>query len=173
VERLAKKDYSRYLQAGYNKLNFVIMYIHTEGALNLALLNDASLWREAYNMGVLVLGPQTMYMNLRILELMWTQVRQLHNQEEMMRAANQIIERTQDFAARFADVESKMQATVKSINDLKITTGDDGRSIITAARNLLKAGARENKKKRSIAEEPGGMFLDADKSEVLTPPVEE
>ena len=66
-----------------------------------------------------------------------------------------------------------MQATVKSINDLKITTGDDGRSIITAARNLLKAGARENKKKRSIAEEPGGMFLDADKSEVLTPPVEE
>lgn len=173
VERLAKKDYSRYLQAGYNKLNFVIMYIHTEGALNLALLNDASLWREAYNMGVLVLGPQTMYMNLRILELMWTQVRQLHNQEEMMRAANQIIERTQDFAARFADVESKMQATVKSINDLKITTGDDGRSIITAARNLLKAGARENKKKRSIAEEPGGMFLDADKSEVLTPPVDE
>lgn len=173
VERLAKKDYSRYLQAGYNKLNFVIMYIHTEGALNLALLNDASLWREAYNMGVLVLGPQTMYMNLRILELMWTQVRQLHNQEEMMRAANQIIERTQDFAARFADVESKMQATVKSVNDLKITTGDDGRSIITAARNLLKAGARENKKKRSIAEEPGGMFLDADKSEVLTPPVDE
>ena len=173
VERLAKKDYSRYLQAGYNKLNFVIMYIHTEGALNLALLNDASLWREAYNMGVLVLGPQTMYMNLRILELMWTQVRQLHNQEEMMRAANQIIERTQDFAARFAEVESKMQATVKSINDLKITTGDDGRSIITAARNLLKAGARENKKKRSIAEEQGTMFLDADKSEVMTPPAAE
>lgn len=173
VERLAKKDYSRYLQAGYNKLNFVIMYIHTEGALNLALLNDASLWREAYNMGVLVLGPQTMYMNLRILELMWTQVRQLHNQEEMMRAANQIIERTQDFAARFAEVESKMQATVKSINDLKITTGDDGRSIITAARNLLKAGARENKKKRSIAEEQGAMFLDADKSEVMTPPAAE
>ena len=173
VERLAKKDYSRYLQAGYNKLNFVIMYIHTEGALNLALLNDASLWREAYNMGVLVLGPQTMYMNLRILELMWTQVRQLHNQEEMMRAANQIIERTQDFAARFAEVESKMQATVKSINDLKITTGDDGRSIITAARNLLKAGARENKKKRSIAEEQGTMFLDADKREVMTPPAAE
>lgn len=169
VERLAKKDYSRYLQAGYNKLNFVIMYIHTEGALNLALLNDTSLWREAYDMGVLILGPQTMYMNLRILELMWTQVRQLHNQEDMMRAANQIIERTQDFAARFTDVETKMQATVKSINDLKITTGDSGRSIITAARTLLKAGARENKKKRSITEPSNDeLFLDSDTSEILS-----
>ena len=115
VDRLAKKDYSKYLQEGYNKLNFVIMYIHTEGALNLAMLNDTSLWREAYDKGVLILGPQTMYMNLRILELMWTQVRQLQNQENMIKAANTIVERTQDFAKRFGDVETKMNDTVKAI----------------------------------------------------------
>lgn len=152
VDRLAKKDYSRYLKEGYNKLNFVIMYIHTEGALNLALLNDSALWRESYDKGVLILGPQTMYMNLRILELMWTQVKQLQNQEDMMRAASQIIDRTQDFAIRFADVESRMRDTVNSINKLKITTAESGASIITAAKNLLKAGARENKKKRSLNE---------------------
>ena len=167
VERLAKKDYSKYLQEGYNKLNFVIMYIHTEGALNLALLNDTALWREAYDRGVLILGPQTMYMNLRILELMWTQVRQLHNQEEMMRAANQIIDRTQDFAARFAEVETKMHDTVSSINKLKITTAEEGKSIITAARNLIKAGARENRKKRSIADQDDVMFLDAESTTLL------
>lgn len=171
VERLAKKDYSKYLQEGYNKLNFVIMYIHTEGALNLALLNDTALWREAYDRGVLILGPQTMYMNLRILELMWTQVRQLHNQEEMMRAANQIIDRTQDFAARFAEVETKMHDTVSSINKLKITTAEEGKSIITAARNLIKAGARENRKKRSIADQDDVMFLDAESTTLIQEPV--
>lgn len=171
VERLAKKDYSKYLQEGYNKLNFVIMYIHTEGALNLALLNDTALWREAYDRGVLILGPQTMYMNLRILELMWTQVRQLHNQEEMMRAANQIIDRTQDFAARFAEVESKMHDTVSSINKLKITTAEEGKSIITAARNLIKAGARENRKKRSIADQDDVMFLDTESTTLIQEPV--
>ena len=88
VKRLAEKDYSKYLIEGYSKLNFVIMYIHTDGALNLALLNDTSLWKEAYDKGVLILGPQTMYMNLRILELMWTQNRQIHNQEAMIKAAN-------------------------------------------------------------------------------------
>ena len=168
VDRLAKKDYSKYMKEGYNRLNFVIMYIHTEGAINLALLNDSTLWREAYDKGVLIMGPQTMYMNLRILELMWTQVRQLKNQEEIMKAANQIVERTQDFAIRFSDVESKMRDTVKSIEKLKITTSDSGMSIITAAQNLIKAGARENKKKKSLTENESQSFLDSDTSFLLS-----
>lgn len=167
VERLAKKDYSKYLQEGYNKLNFVIMYIHTEGALNLAMLNDSSLWREAYDKGVLILGPQTMYMNLRILELMWTQVRQLSNQEEMMKAANLIVERTQDFVQRFGDVETKMRQTTEAMSKLRTTTADGGQSIITAARSLLKAGARENKKKKTISESSDIVFIDSDDSEMI------
>lgn len=166
VERLAKKDYSKYLLEGYSKLNFVIMYIHTDGALNLALLNDTSLWKEAYDKGVLILGPQTMYMNLRILELMWTQNRQIHNQEAMIKAANTIIDRTQDFASRFADVENKMNATVKSMNQLKVTTADNGQSIITAAKSLINAGARENKKKKSILDttEDAPLYIESEDS---------
>lgn len=166
VKRLAEKDYSKYLIEGYSKLNFVIMYIHTDGALNLALLNDTSLWKEAYDKGVLILGPQTMYMNLRILELMWTQNRQIHNQEAMIKAANTIIDRTQDFASRFADVENKMNATVKSMNQLKVTTADNGQSIITAAKSLINAGVRENKKKKSIIDstEDAPLYLESEDS---------
>lgn len=162
VKKLAKKEYTRYLPEGYNKLNFAIMYVPVEGALNLALMNDASLWREAYDMGVLVLGPQTMYMNLRVLEMMWTQVRQLKNQQAIMDAANMVVERVQDFGMRFADVEASMEDTVKKISRLKITTADSGPSIITAARNLLKAGARENKKKRALADMDDTLFLESE-----------
>ena len=162
VKRLAKKEYTRYLPEGYNKLNFAIMYIPIEGAMNLAIMNDATLWREAYDMGVMILGPQTMYMNLRVLEMMWTQVRQLTNQQAIMDAANTIIDRVQDFGMRFMDVEASMNDTVKKITRLKITTADSGPSIITAARNLLKAGARENKKKRSLAEMDNTMFIDSE-----------
>ena len=162
VRRLAKKEYTKYLPEGYNRLNFAIMYVPIEGALNLALMNDATLWREAYDEGVMILGPQTMYMNLRVLEMMWTQVRQLKNQQAMMDAANTVIDRVQDFGLRFMEVESSMNDTVKKIKKLKITTGDGGPSIITAARNLLKAGARENKKKKSLAEMDESMFIEAD-----------
>ena len=167
VKRLAKKDYTKYLPEGYNRLNFAIMYVPIEGALNLALLNDAALWREAYDEGVMILGPQTMYMNLRVLEMMWTQVRQLKNQQAMMDAANTVIDRVQDFGLRFMDVETSMYDTIKKITKLKITTADSGPSIITAAKNLLKAGARENKKKKSLADMDDSMFIDADTSMML------
>ena len=165
VKRLARKEYTKYLPEGYNRLNFAIMYVPIEGALNLALLNDASLWREAYDEGVMILGPQTMYMNLRVLEMMWTQVRQLKNQQAMMDAANTVIERVQDFGTRFQDVESSMNDTLKKMNRLKITTADSGQSIITAAKNLLKAGARENKKKKSLSEMDDSLFLENEESE--------
>ncbi len=165
VRRLAKKDYSRYLPDGYGRLNFVIMYVPIEGALNLALQNDGSLWRDAYDEGVMILGPQTMYMNLRVLEMMWKQVRQLKNQQAMMDAANTVIDRVQDFGMRFMDVESSMNETVKRLNKLKITTADSGQSIITAARKLLKAGAAENKKKKKLEEMDGSLFLEAEETE--------
>ena len=167
VKRLAKKEYTKYLPEGYNRLNFAIMYVPIEGALNLALLNDASLWREAYDEGVMILGPQTMYMNLRVLEMMWTQVRQLKNQQAMMDAANTVIDRVQDFGVRFMDVESSMYDTIKKISKLKITTADSGASIITAAKNLIKAGAKENKKKKSLAEMDDSMFIEADATVML------
>ena len=159
VKRLARKEYTRYLPEGYNRLNFAIMYVPIEGALNLALLNDSSLWREAYDEGVMILGPQTMYMNLRVLEMMWTQVRQLKNQQAMMDAANTVIDRVQDFGQRFLDVESSMNDTLRKMSKLKITTAASGPSIITAARNLLKAGARENKRKKSLGEMDESLFL--------------
>jgi DNA recombination protein RmuC len=97
---------------------------------------------------------------------MWTQNRQIHNQEAMIKAANTIIDRTQDFASRFADVENKMNATVKSMNQLKVTTADNGQSIITAAKSLINAGARENKKKKSILDttEDAPLYLESEDS---------
>lgn len=162
VKRLARKEYTKYLPEGYNRLNFAIMYVPIEGALNLALLNDTTLWREAYDEGVMILGPQTMYMNLRVLEMMWTQVRQLKNQQAMIDAANIVVERVQDFGMRFIDVETSMNSTVEKMAKLKVSTAESGRSIITAAKSLLKAGAKENKKKKSLDEMDSTMFIESD-----------
>ncbi len=162
VKRLARKEYTKYLPEGYNRLNFAIMYVPIEGALNLALLNDTTLWREAYDEGVMILGPQTMYMNLRVLEMMWTQVRQLKNQQAMIDAANIVVERVQDFGMRFMDVETSMNSTVEKMAKLKVSTAESGRSIITAAKSLLKAGAKENKKKKSLDEMDNTVFIESE-----------
>ena len=172
--KMSLTDYERYMNAEDGtpeKSDYLKAHIASVRAqvkpLNLALLNDSTLWREAYDEGVMILGPQTMYMNLRVLEMMWTQVRQLSNQQAMMDAANAVIDRVQDFGLRFMDVESSMRDTIRKIDKLKITTADSGPSIITAAKNLLKAGAKENKKKKSLDEMDTTTFLD-DQTNFLT-----
>ena len=84
-----------------------------------------------------------------------------------MDAANTIIDRVQDFGIRFMDVESSMNDTIKKISKLKITTADSGASIITAAKKLLKAGAQENKKKKSLADMDDSIFIESDTPQML------
>ncbi|MBQ8367082.1 MAG: DNA recombination protein RmuC [Alistipes sp.] len=150
VDILAKKDYSSFLDAGFTRLNFVIMYMFHEGALNLALMNDNGLWKYAYDKGVLIMGPQTMYMNLRVLELMWRQSRQLHYQQAIIETAEEMIKRVQVFAERFKAVEDGLDATRRTFDELKRSTASSGQSMITSARQIIAYGIKENKKKRSI-----------------------
>lgn len=169
VDILAKKDYSTFLDSGYAKLNFVIMYMFHEGALNLALMNDNGLWKYAYDKGVLIMGPQTMYMNLRILELMWTQSRQLHYQQAIIDAAEEMIKRVQVFAERFKAVEDGLNATRERFDELKRSTANSGQSIVTSARQIIAYGIKENKKKKSIS----AIFVDDSAPSILENSAEE
>ncbi|MBQ3957792.1 MAG: DNA recombination protein RmuC [Bacteroidaceae bacterium] len=161
VKELAQKQYYRYTRAGA-KLDFVLMYVFQESALQLALLNDATLWKDAYDQGVVISGSQNLYMTLRVLELTWKQVKQVENQENIMKCANSIVERVQNFADRFAHVDDMLTKTRRAFDDLSRVTADSGQSITTAARNLLKFGAQENRKKNPL---PDSESLIADKTE--------
>ena len=150
VRELAQKQYFRYAKSDKGRLDFVLMYVFQESALQLALQSDTTLWKDAYDQGVIISGSQSLYMTLRVLELTWKQTRQVENQEKMMQCANTLVERVQLFAERFERVGDLLDKTHKSFDDLTIITAPSGPSITTAARNLLKYGAQENKKKKSL-----------------------
>lgn len=150
VRELAQKQYFRYAKSDKGRLDFVLMYVFQESALQLALQSDTTLWKEAYDQGVIISGSQSLYMTLRVLELTWKQTRQVENQEKMMQCANTLVERVQLFAERFAKVGELLDKTRRGFDDLNTVTAPSGPSITTAARNLLKFGAQENKKKKSL-----------------------
>lgn len=154
VRELAQKQYFRYAKADKGRLDFVLMYVFQESALQLALQSDTALWKEAYDQGVVISSSQSLYMTLRVLELTWKQTRQVENQEKMMQCANTLVERVQLFAERFTKVGELLDKTRKSFDELNTVTATSGQSITTAARNLLKYGAQENKKKKSLCNQP-------------------
>ena len=71
VNELSRKNYSKYIAEGHAKLDFVLMYVFSESALQLALTNDATLWKDAYDRGVIITGSQNLYTMLRVLEMPW------------------------------------------------------------------------------------------------------
>ncbi len=154
IRQLSNKSYWRqYNQKGI-KLDFVVMFMCSESALQLAISTNASLWQEAYKQGVLITGPQNLYALLRILELSWKQMAQVENQQNIIDCADEIVARVQLFYERFLAVESEFSKAQQSLDKLKLTVSPTGQSIITSANKLLKYGAKEDpKKKKSLPKE--------------------
>lgn len=148
VKELAHKNYSRYIRPGHGKLDFVLMYVYSESALQLALSHDPTLWKEAYEQGVIISGSQNLYMMLRVLEMTWRQVQQAENQEAIMATANELVNRVQLFYERFVNADEQLQKTCEAFDRLKSTTSPTGQGIITTANHLLKYGAKENPKRK-------------------------
>lgn len=152
VTELSRKNYFKYGKEGRGRLDFVLMYVFSESALQLALSNDPTLWKEAYDKGVVIAGSQNLYMVLRVLEMTWKQVQQMENQQKIMELANQMVDRVQLFAERMDEVKRQFQKTSDALLNVEKSTAESGMSIITSARNLLKMGASENpKRKKSLA----------------------
>ena len=84
VRELAQKQYFRYAKSDKGRLDFVLMYVFQESALQLALQSDTTLWKDAYDQGVVISGSQSLYMTLRVLELTWKQTRQVENHHSHM-----------------------------------------------------------------------------------------
>ena len=149
VNELSQKNYSSFIKKGHNKLDFVVMYVYNEGALQLALTADPTLWREAYDKGVVISGSQNLYMMLRVLELTWRQMRQVENQDNIMQTANELVNRVQLFYERFLKADEQLDRTRKAFDEVKRSTSPSGVSITVAARRLLKFGAKENPKRQA------------------------
>ncbi len=153
VRELARKNYSKYLENGHNKLDFVLMYVFSESALQLALSQAPQLWKWAYQQGVIIAGSQNLYMILKVLEMTWRQVRQADNQEAIMKTADELINRVQLFYERLMAVDEQLDKTREAFDDLRRSTANDGKSIVTSARQLIEYGAKENpKRKRRLME---------------------
>lgn len=148
VNELSRKNYSAYIKEGRGKLDFVLMYVFSESALQLALMNAPTLWKEAYDKGVIITGSQNLYMMLRVLEMTWRQVRQIENQELMMKTANTIIDRVQLFYERFLKAEDMLMKTQKAFDEVKTVSSPSGQSIEVAAKSLIKFGAKANPKRK-------------------------
>ena len=155
VNELARKDYSKYIKNGRETVDFVIMFVPFESSLQLALANDPTLWREAFEKKVFVTGEQNLLGILHMIHIAWVQNQQAENQEKVFGLAEQLLDRLGDFVQRYNDLGEKIhkvQEAYESANN-KLVTGRQ--SVAQKGRELVDLGAKENANRKIPMPEVG------------------
>ena len=144
VNELARKDYSKYIKNGRDAVDFVIMFVPFESSLQLALANDPTLWREAFEKKVFVTGEQNLLGILHMIHIAWVQNQQAENQQKVFGLAEQLLDRLGDFVQRYNDLGTKIEAVQKAYENTnnKLITGRQ--SVVQKGRELVDLGAKEN-----------------------------
>ena len=148
VKELAGKDYSSYIQPPHQRLNYTIMFVPNEFAMQLALQNDRQLWREAFDKGVFITSEQNLLALLRMIQIAWTQVQQARNQQEVIDQARKLLDRISDFVERFDKVGDQIQKVSDSFSSAKDKLYNGQQSIIKAAKDMEKLGYRTSPKRQ-------------------------
>ena len=141
VKELARKNYSAYVQAPRQSVNFVMMFMPVEAALQLALNADPTLWRDASDKGVFIVGPQNFYATLRTIHATWATIKQNRNNKEICDTASELINRV-------GDLLEKVQKMGKKLSEVNTAYGEvndkakKGQSVLSSANKLVKLGAK-------------------------------
>lgn len=147
VKKLAKKDYSSYLQPGHKMLDYVIMFVPVYSALRLAYESDRNLWHDAYAQGVLITTEETLMPFLRMINIAWTSHEQVANQQQIIAAAETVLSRVSDFCVAHAKMGKKLNEALEQYDACDKKIRERGQSIVVAANKLISYGVPQNKKK--------------------------
>ena len=144
-KELQKKNYSSYIKSPRVSLNYVVMFVPNESAMQLALYEDNTLWREAFENGVFITSEQNLLALLRMIQLAWSQVKQARNQQEIFDEVNKLLDRVGEFMKRYDDLGKKIESLQGSYDDTKKKLYSGNQSVVKAAEKLIDMGGKSDR----------------------------
>ena len=108
VKEIVTKSYAAYRkEVKRETIDCVVMFIPNEGALQLMRDIEPSLWYEAYNQKVIITSELSLFSLLKMIENYWAQVVQQRNQEKIIVAAENMLNRLGDLFKMVEDIEKQ------------------------------------------------------------------
>lgn len=141
---LSRKDYSSYVKAPRHAIDFVIMFVPNEGALQLALATDKKLWNEAFAKRVFITSQQNLMAILKMIEIAWRQYTQTENQLKVYGLAEELLKRVGDFIKRFDKVKKDIETLGKDYDEAYSKAYTGRQSIVQKANELKQLGVKES-----------------------------
>lgn len=146
IKGLAKKDYSAYITPPRQTIDFVIMFVPNDGALQLALQTDKTLWNTAFEQRIFITGQQNLMAVLKMIQMAWRQYQQTQNHQKVYALAEELLKRVGDFYAKFQKMDEQINALRKSYDEVSNKAYTGRQSIAQKANQLKELGVKETTK---------------------------
>lgn len=130
---------------GVNSLDFVLMFIPVEAALQSALEFDQSLYKDAYDRDVVLVGPSSLMVTCRTIQNVWRSELQNKNSKVIAKRAGELVDRFNGFVSELDNISASLDNAIQScdIARRKLATGRG--NLVDRALQLQELGAVSGK----------------------------
>ena len=143
IKGLSQKRYEQL--SGVKTLDFVLLFMPIEGAFLLALEQDNTFFKTAYEQNIVVVSPSTLLVTLRTIEHIWRSEYQERNAKEIAATAEALYEKLVAFVEDMEKIGDSIARTQKSYEGAmnKLSTGKG--NLIRRAEGMRKLGLKPKK----------------------------
>jgi DNA recombination protein RmuC len=160
VSELKTKDYSHLL--GNKTLDFVIMCIPLEPAYQSALCADDNLLYDLAKTNVVITGPTTLMITLKLIAQIWRREHENKNAEIIADKAGRMYDQVSLIYESMIDAQRKLAGTAESF-DLALKRLKDGRgNLVGRVEEIRRLGAKVNKQLPAAVVEEAIIEYDED-----------
>ncbi|KUM04106.1 DNA recombination protein RmuC [Chromobacterium subtsugae] len=143
IRTLSEKRYQDLYQL--NTLDFVFMFIPVEPAYLLAVQHDMSLFNEAFERRIMIVGPSTLLATLRTVASIWRYEYQNQNAQEIARQGGAMYDKFAGFVANMEKLGKQLDSSRDTFGDAMRQLSSGRGNLMSSAERLRKLGIRNNK----------------------------
>jgi DNA recombination protein RmuC len=143
IKGLGDKDYTQL--EGLRSPEFTLMFVPLEPALGVALKLDPSLFEQSWERRIVVVGPNTLFSTLKMVDQVWGQERRNKNAEEIAKRGGLLYDKVFGFIKDFAAAREAMKSALGLQEEAQRKLVDGRGSIVSQAEEMKRLGAKASK----------------------------
>lgn len=143
IKSLGDKDYTQL--EGLRAPEFTLMFVPLEPALSVALRKDPGLFEQSWEKRIVVVGPNTLFSTLKMVDQIWGQERRNKNAEEIARRGGLLYDKVFGFIKDFAAARDAMRSALGLQEEAQRKLVDGRGSIVSQAEEMKRLGAKAAK----------------------------
>jgi DNA recombination protein RmuC len=143
IRGLADKQY--HLLEGINSLDFIVLFVPTEGAFQTAVTTDPELLTAAMQKKIILASPSTLMAILRIVHHLWRQEDQTRNSLAIAKQAGNLYDKFIGFLESFEEIGVRLHQTRSAWEVARNRLVAGKGNLVSRAEGLKELGVQSNK----------------------------